>query len=155
MQYALSHIEAQIAILKQSASKGQDEVKVIANTARKEVAVTVKKVVQVIGQYASGCLHLEGRSIVRTVILSFPEKWGQVFGSVSAGANQCPRDALGQVIKFAEEAREMMSSIAKVFALRVEEAEGWMHWFGGKAPAECMSAAVDQEPVWNSNIEAG
>lgn len=47
----------------------------LANAVKREVVETLRKVVNVITQYAGNALPLESRNVVRGFILSLPSRW--------------------------------------------------------------------------------
>ncbi|KAJ1973563.1 transcriptional regulator opi1 [Dimargaris verticillata] len=123
---------------------------------RREVVVTMKKVISIMSQYAGAALPAEARRQVRNLVLSLPNRWAMVdprsasssgtsspsqsplLGSPATGpvallTNPVARSEASarRVLNFATESHVMLGRVTTVFQDMLQGAESWRQTFRG------------------------
>ncbi|KAI9591814.1 transcription factor Opi1-domain-containing protein [Syncephalis fuscata] len=169
LSYAVRHIEHQIYLLRSfiasitdSNANNDDRNEATPSNAvahpdtsplatiKREVVETLRKVVEVIGQYAGACLPREARSTVRSFILGLPSRWASLSSDLStvssvvstpcqsplltpttppsmmlpgSQSQLTPVDSANRVLALATESLLMLKSVAGVFGETKDRAE--------------------------------
>ncbi|KAJ1498954.1 hypothetical protein HMI54_010653 [Coelomomyces lativittatus] len=92
------------------------------NTIRKNIAEILRKVVDVVGRYASGFLNTDARNSVRSFILSLPARWASLnTNPASSEANEAHR-----IMAFASDTSSILRSMQDIFSQALSTAEHWL-----------------------------
>lgn len=92
------------------------------NTIRKNIAETLRKVVDVVGRYASAFLNNDARNNVRSFILSLPARWA----SLNADPADSEKGEAQRVMAFASDTASILSSMQDIFSQALATAEQWL-----------------------------
>lgn len=92
------------------------------NTIRKSIAETLRKVVDVVGRYASAFLNNDARNNVRSFILSLPARWA----SLNADPADSEKGEAQRVMAFASDTASILSSMQDIFSQALATAEQWL-----------------------------
>jgi hypothetical protein len=117
------------------------QVRIIADKIKQyssEIWTTLQSVVQSVSRYTGGTLPQNASQVVRTQLLSVPQRW-QLAGR-QAGADteqgvqgEAVRGA-NRMLAFAKEGLDMMGQITTVVDGTVQSAETWLNRIGRRAP---------------------
>lgn len=108
-----------------------DRIKSLSN----DIWTTLQSVVQSVSRYTGGALPQNASQVVRTQLLSVPQRWqlagheatiGQAGGEEVRGANR--------MLAFAKEGLDMMGQITTVVDGTVQSAENWLNRIGRGTP---------------------
>jgi hypothetical protein len=113
----------------------EDQVRLIADrvkTLSSDIWTTLQSVVQSVSRYTGGALPQNASQVVRTQLLSVPQRWQSA--SRSAAAEQRGEEVRGahRMLAFAKEGLDMMGQITTVVDGTVSSAEGWLARIGRK-----------------------
>jgi hypothetical protein len=94
---------------------------------KREIAETLRRVVDVVGRYAGVFLTEDARARVRSFILSLPSRWaslhaGHVIENESVEAQR--------ILAFTTEASTMLRAIQEIFTHSLETAQNWIGTLG-------------------------
>jgi hypothetical protein len=117
----------------ESGADREEQVRRIAErmkTLSSDIWKTLENVVNSVSQYAGGALPQNARQVVRTQLLSMPQRWqaasrsaeGQERGSEAVGAQR--------MLAFAKEGLDMMAQVTTVVDGTVQSAETWLARMG-------------------------
>ncbi|ORX60561.1 hypothetical protein DM01DRAFT_1404807 [Hesseltinella vesiculosa] len=156
LQYAIKHIEQQMELIRSylvsqanhathalpPSAEGPSPPKL--SSVRKDVANTLKKVVDVISKYAGASLPHHARLTVRGFIVNLPSRWvalNDLHSTTTSPAtsprqtagrdfNEAPdrpkqEDAAVRLLNFGQESVDMLQSVSNVFSDTVTRAEAW------------------------------
>jgi hypothetical protein len=108
-----------------------------------EIWTTLQSVVQSVSRYTGGALPQNASQVVRTQLLSVPQRWqlaGRQAGSNDAAAEQGAQGeavrGANRMLAFAKEGLDMMGQITTVVDGTVQSAETWLNRIGRRTPAE-------------------
>jgi hypothetical protein len=116
------------------------QVRIIADRIKRlssEIWTTLQSVVQSVSRYTGGALPQNASQVVRTQLLSVPQRW-QLAGR-QAGSNESAAERGGQgeaiqganrMLAFAKEGLDMMGQITTVVDGTVQSAETWLNRIG-------------------------
>lgn len=110
--------------LPQTTSRSDDFMSTI-NSIKNDIVHTLKKVVDIIGQYAAAYLPFEARRRVKGFILALPSRWASI-NAESAGealGTNTPHAEASKVLSLATESSNMLKSVTVVFSQSVDGAE--------------------------------
>jgi hypothetical protein len=123
-------------------SAADDDVHRIADrmkTLTSDIWETLKNVVQSVSRYTGGALPQNARQVVRTQLLSVPQRWQATSQSAPAdnGDEQHGEEVRGaqRMLAFAKEGLDMMGQITTVVDGTVQSAESWLGTMG-RTPTE-------------------
>ncbi|KAL5115613.1 transcriptional regulator opi1 [Pleosporales sp. CAS-2024a] len=119
------------------------QVRIIADRIKQyssEIWTTLQSVVQSVSRYTGGALPQNASQVVRTQLLSVPQRW-QLAGRRASGDGE-QQGAQGEAVRganrmlaFAKEGLDMMGQITTVVDGTVQSAETWLNRIGRRAPA--------------------
>jgi len=114
---------------------GEDEVRRIAEkmkSASSDIWKTLQQVVQSVSNYTGGALPQNASQVVRTQLLSVPQRWASATQSTSAQGEQQGDEVRGaqRMLAFAKEGLDMMGQITTVVDGTVQSAETWLGRMG-------------------------
>lgn len=115
------------------------QVRIIADRIKQyssEIWTTLQSVVQAVSRYTGGALPQNASQVVRTQLLSVPQRW-QLAGQQADGDAQQGEAVRGanRMLAFAKEGLDMMSQITTVVDGTVQSAETWLNRIGRRVPA--------------------
>jgi hypothetical protein len=107
----------------------EEQVRRIADrmkTLSSDIWTTLQNVVQSVSRYTGGALPQNASQVVRTQLLSVPQRWQSA--SRSAAGEQRGEEARGaqRMLSFAKEGLDMMGQITTVVDGTVQSAETWL-----------------------------
>jgi hypothetical protein len=128
-----------------------DQVRRIADRIKElssDIWQTLQSVVQSVSRYTGGALPQNAQTVVRTQLLSVPQRWQLASRNASTS---CSRDQSGgsggeevrganRMLAFAKEGLDMMGQITTVVDGTVQSAEGWLQRIGRRPAAAGESA---------------
>ncbi|KAF1943993.1 Opi1-domain-containing protein [Clathrospora elynae] len=115
-------------------SDKDDQVRRIADRIKalsSDIWQTLQSVVQSVSRYTGGALPTNAQMVVRTQLLSVPQRW-QLAGRNASSENAGGEEARGanRMLAFAKEGLDMMSQITTVVDGTVQSAESWLARIG-------------------------
>lgn len=116
--------------------EGEDEVRRIAEkmkSASSDIWKTLQQVVQSVSNYTGGALPQNASQVVRTQLLSVPQRWASATQSTSAQGGEHQVDEVRgaqRMLAFAKEGLDMMGQITTVVDGTVQSAETWLGRMG-------------------------
>ena len=127
LHFATTHIEAQIALLREGMTTAAlvhrthrlPVLADLANTVKREVVETLRKVVDVISKYAGNALPFEARHLVRGLILSLPTRWATISHSLNSTNGLSAEHEANRVLTLAQESNVMLRNTMAVFGQTV------------------------------------
>ncbi|CDH49705.1 opi1-domain-containing protein [Lichtheimia corymbifera JMRC:FSU:9682] len=130
IQYAIHHIEQQMALLrsylvslaKEPTANAQPEV---VTRVKKEMINTVRKVVEVVSKYAGSSLPQQAKETVRGFILSLPAKANANLKNTTSAQDRGQETPI-KLLNFGGESIEMLQSVSNVFSDTVDRADLWL-----------------------------
>jgi hypothetical protein len=117
------------------------QVRIIADRIKRlssEIWTTLQSVVQSVSRYTGGALPQNASQVVRTQLLSVPQRWqlaGRQAGAEQGAQGDAVRGA-NRMLAFAKEGLDMMGQITTVVDGTVRSAEGWLGRIGRGAVSE-------------------
>jgi hypothetical protein len=118
------------------------QVRIIADKIKaysSEIWTTLQSVVQSVSRYTGGALPQNASAVVRTQLLSVPQRWQlagrQAGGDAEQGAQGEAVRGANRMLAFAKEGLDMMGQITTVVDGTVSSAETWLNRIGRRAPA--------------------
>lgn len=118
------------------------QVRIIADKIKQyssEIWRTLQSVVQSVSRYTGGALPQNASQVVRTQLLSVPQRWQlagrQAGGDAEQGAQGEAVRGANRMLAFAKEGLDMMGQITTVVDGTVQSAETWLNRIGRRAPA--------------------
>lgn len=162
LSYASAHIERQIQLLTNyisslSGPSSSTTVTTYSATAnflasiKKEVVLTLRKVVDIVGRYAGAGLPGDARLSVKNFILSLPGRWASLnvpilesnnstpcssplltptSSSLNSPTILTPTEHANRVLTLANESMTMLQNVGDIFKDTVDRAEGWLQAVG-------------------------
>lgn len=162
LSYASAHIERQIQLLTNyiaslSGPSSSTTVTTYSATAsflaniKKEVVLTLRKVVEIVGRYAGAGLPGDARLSVKNFILSLPGRWASLnvpilesnnstpcssplltptSSSLNSPTILTPTEHANRVLTLANESMTMLHNVGDIFKDTVDRAEGWLQAVG-------------------------
>lgn len=138
-KYELNGTMAQMGLV----DTDQDaQVRIIADKIKRlssEIWTTLQSVVQSVSRYTGGALPQNASQVVRTQLLSVPQRW-QLAGRQADGGDG-GQGAQGEAVRganrmlaFAKEGLDMMGQITTVVDGTVQSAESWLNRIGRRPP---------------------
>ncbi|CAI6294940.1 unnamed protein product [Periconia digitata] len=125
---------------------------------------TLQTVVQHVSRYTGGALPQNASQVVRTQLLSVPQRWQLASRSTAAEEQQLQGEEVrgaNRMLAFAKEGLDMMGQITAAVDGTVQSAETWLARIG-RRPAEqqpengeSSSAAGEKAPLMEIKIGAG
>jgi hypothetical protein len=126
-------------------------VRIIADRIKRlssEIWTTLQSVVQSVSRYTGGALPQNASQVVRTQLLSVPQRWqlagrqagggeGEEQGEAARGANR--------MLAFAKEGLDMMGQITTVVDGTVQSAETWLNRIGRRSSTAGVRAVEGNE----------
>jgi hypothetical protein len=117
-----------------------DQVRRIASRIKalsSDIWQTLQSVVQSVSRYTGGTLPANAQTVVRTQLLSVPQRW-QLAGRNASSENAGGEEVRGanRMLAFAKEGLDMMSQITTVVDGTVQSAESWLARIGRRVPEE-------------------
>lgn len=153
LQYATAHIDHQIHVLQEGlggwVATNSDSLKALVGLAtqvKREVVETLRRVVDILSKYAGSALPLESRNMVRGFILSLPNRWASINGTLVSQA-PCANNSVpeaNRVLTLAEEINGTLKSTMGVFSQAVITGQ---YWFGASNNSENAAANNDSVPM--------
>ncbi|EAT81448.2 hypothetical protein HBH56_115280 [Parastagonospora nodorum] len=142
-------------------SEQDAQVRIIADRIKQyssEIWTTLQSVVQAVSRYTGGALPQNASQVVRTQLLSVPQRW-QLAGQQADGDAQQGEAVRGanRMLAFAKEGLDMMGQITTVVDGTVQSAETWLNRIGRRAPASragegsVQGGERDKTPLASSN----
>ncbi|KAF2800367.1 Opi1-domain-containing protein [Melanomma pulvis-pyrius CBS 109.77] len=116
----------------------EDQVRRIADrmkTLSSDIWTTLQGVVQSVSRYTGGALPQNASQVVRTQLLSVPQRWQTAGRSAAAESGEEVRGA-SRMLAFAKEGLDMMGQITTVVDGTVQSAESWLARIGRRAPEQ-------------------
>lgn len=109
-----------------------DKIKTLSS----EIWTTLQSVVQSVSRYTGGALPQNASQVVRTQLLSVPQRW-QIAGRQTEGEGAQGEAVRGanRMLAFAKEGLDMMGQITAVVDGTVQSAEGWLNRIGRRVPS--------------------
>jgi hypothetical protein len=116
-----------------SEAEREEQVRKIAErmkTLSSDIWKTLETVTTSVSRYAGGALPQNARQVVRTQLLSMPQRWQSA--SQSAAGAERGEEARGaqRMLAFAKEGLDMMGQVTTVVDGTVQSAEGWLSRMG-------------------------
>lgn len=135
-----------------------DQVRRIASRIKalsSDIWQTLQSVVQSVSRYTGGTLPANAQTVVRTQLLSVPQRW-QLAGRNASNENFAGEEVRGanRMLAFAKEGLDMMSQITTVVDGTVQSAESWLARIGRRAPEE-RGRESNREEKTPAALEAG
>jgi hypothetical protein len=129
------------------------QVRIIADRIKRlssEIWTTLQSVVQSVSRYTGGALPQNASQVVRTQLLSVPQRW-QLAGRQADGGSEQGEAVRGanRMLAFAKEGIDMMGQITTVVDGTVQSAEGWLNRIGRRPAGE--RAEVEKTPMQVQN----
>ncbi|KAF2702835.1 Opi1-domain-containing protein [Pleomassaria siparia CBS 279.74] len=116
----------------------EDQVRQIADRMKRlssDIWSTLQNVVQSVSRYTGGALPQNASQVVRTQLLSVPQRWQSASRSAAAESGEEVRGA-NRMLAFAKEGLDMMGQITAVVDGTVQSAETWLARIGRKTPGQ-------------------
>jgi hypothetical protein len=110
-----------------------------------EIWTTLQKVVQFVSRHTGGALPQNASQVVRTQLLSVPQRW-QLAGR-QVGGNETQGEAVrgaNRMLAFAKEGLDMIGQITAVVDGTVQSAESWLARIGRSTPQSGEGRAIGQ-----------
>lgn len=120
---------------------------------------TLQSVVTSVSRYTGGALPQNASQVVRTQLLSVPQRWQLASRNTSTGneggegAGEEVRGA-NRMLAFASEGLDMMGQITAVVDGTVQSAEGWLSRIG-RQPTEHPDEEPEKAPLTEVRVHAG
>jgi hypothetical protein len=138
-----------------------DQVRKIADRIKalsSDIWQTLQSVVQSVSRYTGGALPQNAQTVVRTQLLSVPQRWqlaGRNASNEHAGGDEV-RGA-NRMLAFAKEGLDMMGQITTVVDGTVQSAESWLARIGRRPQGASSSSGNRQEQAEKTPLalEAG
>jgi hypothetical protein len=133
-----------------------DQVRRIADrikTLSSDIWQTLQSVVQSVSRYTGGALPQNAQTVVRTQLLSVPQRWqlaGRTAGNGESGGDEV-RGA-NRMLAFAKEGLDMMGQITTVVDGTVQSAESWLARIGRRPVQSGEAQQREKTPL---ALEAG
>jgi hypothetical protein len=129
----------------------EDQVRLIADrmkTLSSDIWTTLQTVVQSVSRYTGGALPQNASQVVRTQLLSVPQRWQSA--SRSAAAEERGEEVRGahRMLAFAKEGLDMIGQITTVVDGTVRSAEGWLARIGRKQEQNGEGSQQEQKPTF-------
>jgi hypothetical protein len=112
-------------------------------TLSSEIWTTLQSVVQSVSRYTGGALPQNASQVVRTQLLSVPQRWQLAGRQADSNDGAAEQGAQGEAVRganrmlaFAKEGLDMMGQITTVVDGTVQSAETWLNRIGRRTPAE-------------------
>jgi hypothetical protein len=126
----------------------EDQVRIIADrmkTLSSDIWTTLQTVVQSVSRYTGGALPQNASQVVRTQLLSVPQRWQSA--SRSAAAEERGEEVRGahRMLAFAKEGLDMIGQITTVVDGTVRSAEGWLARIGRKQERTAQQGELQGE----------
>ena len=111
-----------------------------------DIWTTLRKVVASVSHYTGGALPQNASQVVRTQLLSVPQRW-QLASLTTATEDNRGEDVRGanRMLAFAKEGLDMMAQITTVVDGTVQSAESWLARIGRRPATEEQQPAGDTE----------
>ncbi|KAF1918705.1 transcription factor Opi1-domain-containing protein [Ampelomyces quisqualis] len=128
------------------------QVRIIADRIKRlssEIWTTLQSVVQSVSRYTGGALPQNASQVVRTQLLSVPQRWqlaGRHAGGRAGEQGEAVRGA-NRMLAFAKEGIDMMGQITTVVDGTVQSAEGWLNRIGRRPAGQSDGAERDKTPL--------
>jgi hypothetical protein len=102
-----------------------------------DIWTTLQSVVQSVSHYTGGALPQNASQVVRTQLLSVPQRW-QLAGRSATNGHSGGDEVRGanRMLAFAKEGLDMMGQITTVVDGTVQSAENWLGRIGRRTPME-------------------
>lgn len=125
----------------------EEDVRRIADrikTLSSDIWKTLQTVVNHVSRYTGGALPANASQVVRTQLLSVPQRW-QLAGRSAAQTNSEEEvKGANRMLAFAKEGLDMMGQITTVVDGTVQSAESWLGRFGQRTPgSETHAGAIE------------
>ncbi|KAI9223728.1 transcription factor Opi1-domain-containing protein [Blastocladiella britannica] len=117
---------------------------------KRDIAETLRRVVDVVGRYAGNLLSGEARIRVRGFILSLPNRWAALQAATAAAQGSESSEAQ-QVMAFAADAGGILYSIQEVFGSSINTAQ-WVRGTLNRVPI--VGSFVSHQPSLDSPVLA-
>jgi hypothetical protein len=141
----------------------QDEqVRAIADRMKQlssDIWTTLQSVVTSVSRYTGGALPQNASQVVRTQLLSVPQRWQLASRTIATGneggegGGEEVRGA-NRMLAFAGEGLDMMGQITAVVDGTVQSAEGWLSRIG-RQPTQQSEEGPEKAPLTHVRIHAG
>jgi hypothetical protein len=135
------------------------QVRIIADRIKRlssEIWTTLQSVVQSVSRYTGGALPQNASQVVRTQLLSVPQRW-QLAGRQAGGEGEEQGEAArgaNRMLAFAKEGLDMMGQITTVVDGTVQSAETWLNRIGRRtANGEGRANEGEKTPLASPNGE--
>lgn len=123
---------------------------------QKEIILTLRKVVEVVSQYAGVGLPTHAKASVRSFILQLPGRWATLNTSAtqdgpSENAKDVPdhvKETSIKLLNFGGESVEMLDSVSTVFSDSIDRAETWLE----RLRVVGVAPKVHRMETWSSLI---
>ncbi|ORX96972.1 clock-controlled protein-like protein 8 [Clohesyomyces aquaticus] len=125
------HLSTSTSTMNMSPEK-EDRVRAIASRMKSlssDIWTTLQNVVQSVSRYTGGALPQNASQVVRTQLLSVPQRW-QLATRTTAGEGEGEVRGAQRMLAFAKEGLDMMGQITTVVDGTVQSAEGWLGRMG-------------------------
>lgn len=113
-----------------------------------EIWTTLQSVVQSVSRYTGGALPQNASQVVRTQLLSVPQRWQLAGRQAGENDDAAQQGAQGEAVRganrmlaFAKEGLDMMGQITKVVDGTVSSAETWLNRMGRRGPGSQVGDA--------------
>lgn len=143
--------------------EGEDEqVRAIANRMKQlssDIWNTLQSVVTSVSRYTGGALPQNASQVVRTQLLSVPQRW-QLAARTTATGNEGGEGGgeevrgANRMLAFASEGLDMIGQITAVVDGTVQSAEGWLTRIG-RQPTQQPEGEPEKAPLTNVRVDAG
>ncbi|KAF9737413.1 hypothetical protein PMIN03_000899 [Paraphaeosphaeria minitans] len=150
------------ATMVDSSSAQDAQVRAIADRMKQlssDIWTTLQSVVTSVSRYTGGALPQNASQVVRTQLLSVPQRW-QLASRTTATGNEGGEGGgeevrgANRMLAFASEGLDMMGQITTVVDGTVQSAEGWLSRIG-RQPTQQPEEASEKAPLTNVRVNAG
>ena len=119
-----------------------------------DIWTTLQSVVQSVSRYTGGALPQNASQVVRTQLLSVPQRWQLAGRRTAAGTDEAAGGDEGEAVRganrmlaFATEGLDMMGQITTVVDGTVQSAESWLSRIGrGPSASQSGEGSAEQTP---------
>ncbi|ORZ19415.1 transcription factor Opi1-domain-containing protein [Absidia repens] len=145
LQYATQHIQQQMHLLRlflvslatssstAYPSNQQQPSAASLSSIQNEIILTLRKVVDVVSQYAGAGLPTHAKASVRSFILQLPENWATLNTNRNTTTDDVPEHddqveetSAIKLLKFGGQSIEMLGSVSSVFSDSIDRAQLWL-----------------------------
>ncbi|KAF2448648.1 Opi1-domain-containing protein [Karstenula rhodostoma CBS 690.94] len=150
------------ATMTDSSSAQDEQVRAIADRMKQlssDIWTTLQSVVTSVSRYTGGALPQNASQVVRTQLLSVPQRW-QLASRTTATGNEGGEGGgeevrgANRMLAFASEGLDMMGQITTVVDGTVQSAEGWLSRIG-RQPTQQPEEGPEKAPLTDVRVDTG